>query len=184
MPELQTLRALTRNGRLLLLSRSLRLLAFGALAVVLVLYFVALGWSEAQIGRLLALTMVGDANLVLMALPLLPSLPLTIGALLIRGCLSLMDVPARQSYLMAVVTPNERSAAGGVTGLARSVASALAPPSLGCFLLPAGWAHPLSWLGCSRPDMTSHSGAVFGRSSRRRRNSRWSLRIVGSGQGK
>lgn len=78
------------------------------------------------------------ANLVLIALPLLPSLPLAIGALLIRGCLSQMDVPARQSYLLAVVTPGERSAAGGVTGLARSVASALAPPLTGA-LFAAGW---------------------------------------------
>ncbi len=78
------------------------------------------------------------ANLVLIVLPLLPSLPLAIVALLVRGCLSQMDVPARQSYLMAVVAPSERSAAGGVTGLARSIASALAPPITGLFFA-AGW---------------------------------------------
>jgi predicted MFS family arabinose efflux permease len=78
------------------------------------------------------------ANLVLIALPFLSSLPLAILALLVRGCLSQMDVPARQSYLMAVVAPSERSAAGGVTGLARSVASALAPPITGMFFA-AGW---------------------------------------------
>lgn len=49
-----------------------------------------------------------------------------------------MDVPARQSYLMAVVEPDERSAAGGVTGLARSLASSLAPPVTG-LLFAAGW---------------------------------------------
>jgi predicted MFS family arabinose efflux permease len=78
------------------------------------------------------------ANLLLMALPLMPSLPLAVAILLLRGCLSQMDVPARQSYLMAVVDPDERSAAGGVTGLARSVASALSPPITGA-LFAAGW---------------------------------------------
>ena len=57
------------------------------------------------------------ANLLLIALPSMPTLPLAILILLLRGCLSQMDVPARQSYLMAVVEPDERSAAGGVTGM-------------------------------------------------------------------
>ena len=78
------------------------------------------------------------ANLLLIALPLMPSLPLAIAILLLRGCLSQMDVPARQSYLMAVVEPDERSAAGGVTGLAKSVASAISPPITGA-LFAAGW---------------------------------------------
>lgn len=77
------------------------------------------------------------ANLLLIALPLAPSLPVAVAILLVRGCLSQMDVPARQSYLMAVVEPDERSAAGGVTGLARSVANALAPPVTG-LLFAAG----------------------------------------------
>ncbi len=78
------------------------------------------------------------ASLLLMALPLMPSLPWAIATLLLRACLSQMDVPARQSYLMAVVTPGERSAAGGVTGLARSLASAISPPITGA-LFAAGW---------------------------------------------
>ncbi len=78
------------------------------------------------------------ANLLLIALPLMPSLPLAIAVLLLRGCLSQMDVPARQSYLMAVVAPDERSAAGGITGLAKSVAGAISPPITGA-LFAAGW---------------------------------------------
>jgi hypothetical protein len=39
-----------------------------------------------------------------------------------------MDVPTRQSYTMAVVAPDERSAAAGVTAFARSSGAALAPP--------------------------------------------------------
>ncbi len=78
------------------------------------------------------------ANCLLIALPLMPSLPLAILVLLMRGCLSQMDIPARQSYLMAVVDANERSATGGVTGLARSIASAISPPITGA-LFAAGW---------------------------------------------
>lgn len=78
------------------------------------------------------------ANLLLIALPFMPSLPGAIAVLLLRGCLSQMDVPARQSYLMAVVEPDERSAAGGITGLAKSIASALSPPVTGA-LFAAGW---------------------------------------------
>jgi hypothetical protein len=42
-----------------------------------------------------------------------------------------MDVPTRQSYTLAVVEPDERSAAAGVTGLARTVGAALAPLAAG-----------------------------------------------------
>ena len=45
--------------------------------------------------------------------------------------LSQMDVPTRQSYTMAVVEPDERSAAAGVTGIARTVGAALAPLAAG-----------------------------------------------------
>jgi MFS family permease len=78
------------------------------------------------------------ASLLLISLPWMPSLTLAILILLLRGCLSQMDVPARQSYLMAVVEPDERSAAGGVTGLAKSLAGAISPPITGA-LFAAGW---------------------------------------------
>ncbi|MFN7935763.1 MAG: MFS transporter [Bryobacteraceae bacterium] len=78
------------------------------------------------------------ANLLLIALPFVGSLEAAIVVLLLRGCLSQMDVPARQSYLMAVVEPDERSAAGGITGLAKSIASAMSPPVTGA-LFAAGW---------------------------------------------
>jgi hypothetical protein len=45
-----------------------------------------------------------------------------------------MDVPPRQSYTMAVVTPDERSAAGGVTGIARSIGAAISPGFTGALL--------------------------------------------------
>ena len=56
------------------------------------------------------------SNILLMLVPLMPNLPLAIAVLLLRFSISQMDVPTRQSYTMAVVAPDERSAAAGVTG--------------------------------------------------------------------
>ncbi len=67
------------------------------------------------------------SNILLILVPLMPSLPLAIGVLLLRFSLSQMDVPTRQSYVMAVVEPDERSAAAGVTGIARTVGAAVSP---------------------------------------------------------
>jgi len=67
------------------------------------------------------------SNILLILVPLMPSLPLATLVLLARFSISQMDVPTRQSYIMAVVGPDERSAAGGVTGVARTIGAALAP---------------------------------------------------------
>ena len=77
------------------------------------------------------------SNILLMLVPLMPSLPAAIGVLLARFSISQMDVPARQSYTMAVVAPDERSAASGVTTIARSVGAALSPTLAGIFLSSA-----------------------------------------------
>jgi MFS family permease len=67
------------------------------------------------------------SNVLLMLVPLMPTLPLAVAVLLVRFTLSQMDVPTRQSYVMAVVEPDERSAAAGVTGIARTVGAAISP---------------------------------------------------------
>jgi MFS family permease len=78
------------------------------------------------------------SNIFLMLVPLMPNLTLAIAMLLARFSISQMDVPTRQSYTMAVVAPDERSAASGVTTIARSVGSALSPSLTGIFLgIPA-----------------------------------------------
>lgn len=74
------------------------------------------------------------SNILLMLVPLMPSLPLAIGLLLMRFSISQMDVPTRQSYTMAVVGPDERSAASGVTTIARSVGASLSPALTGLLL--------------------------------------------------
>jgi len=68
----------------------------------------------------------------------MPNLPLAILLLLVRFSISQMDVPTRQSYTMAVVAPEERSAAAGITGVARTTGAAIAPVFAGLlFARPA-----------------------------------------------
>jgi len=67
------------------------------------------------------------SNILLILVPLMPNLPLAICMLLLRFSISQMDVPARQSLTMALVRPDERSAAAGVTGTARTVGAAISP---------------------------------------------------------
>ena len=88
--------------------------------------------SAARIARRIGLinTMVFThlpSNVLLILVPLMPNLPLAILVLLARFSISQMDVPTRQSYTIAVVDPDERSAAAGVTGIARTTGAAISP---------------------------------------------------------
>lgn len=67
------------------------------------------------------------SNFLLILIPLMPSLPLAISVLLLRAVIAQMDVPTRQSYTMAVVRPDERSAAAGITNIARSLGASASP---------------------------------------------------------
>lgn len=71
------------------------------------------------------------SNLLLVLVPFMPTLPLATAVLLARFAISQMDVPTRQSYTLAVVDPDERSAAAGITGIARTVGAAVAPLAAG-----------------------------------------------------
>lgn len=83
------------------------------------------------------------SNILLILVPLMPTLPLAIGVLLLRFSISQMDVPTRQSYTMAVVAPDERSAASGVTAIARSVGAAISPALTGLlFSIPVLFSAP------------------------------------------
>ena len=75
------------------------------------------------------------SNVLLMTVPWMPTLPLAMAMYLIRSSISQMDVPTRQSYTVAVVAPDERAAASGVTAIARSIGAAAAPWLGGPFLL-------------------------------------------------
>mmetsp|Transcript_41250 Transcript_41250/g.68856 ORF Transcript_41250/g.68856 Transcript_41250/m.68856 type:complete len:154 (-) Transcript_41250:724-1185(-) len=69
-----------------------------------------------------------------MLVPVMPNLGLSMTVLILRQCISQMDVPTRQSYVVAVVDPSEKTAAGGVTNIARSVGASLAPIFTGILL--------------------------------------------------
>ncbi|HYC62051.1 MAG TPA: MFS transporter, partial [Thermoanaerobaculia bacterium] len=60
------------------------------------------------------------SNVLLILVPLMPSLPLAIAVLLLRFSISQMDVPTRQAFVIAAVDPFERTAAAGITGVART----------------------------------------------------------------
>ena len=67
------------------------------------------------------------SNILLILIPLMPTLPLAITVLLLRFSISQMDVPTRQAFVIAAVEPSERTAAAGITGVARTTGAALAP---------------------------------------------------------
>ena len=71
------------------------------------------------------------SNVLLLLVPLMPNLQLAVMILLARFSISQMDVPTRQSYTMAVVSAEERSAAAGITGVARTTGAAISPLFVG-----------------------------------------------------
>jgi len=92
-------------------------------------------WVASKIGLIKTMVFTHlPSNILLMLVPLMPSLPLAIIMLLLRFSISQMDVPTRQSYTMAVVSPDERSAAAGVTSIARSIGSAISPTLAGMLI--------------------------------------------------
>jgi MFS family permease len=95
----------------------------------------AAGWLARRIG--LIHTMIYThlpSNVLLILVPLMPNVYLAILMLLLRFSISQMDVPTRQAYTMEVVSPDERSAAAGITAVARSIGATL-PPMLGTILI-------------------------------------------------
>lgn len=73
------------------------------------------------------------SNILLTLVPLMPTFHLAVAMLLVRHLLSQMDVPTRQAYTMALVAPDERSAAAGITASVRSVAQSVGPTISGIF---------------------------------------------------
>lgn len=83
------------------------------------------------------------SNVFLILVALMPTLPLAVLFLLARSALSQMDVPARSSYVMAVVSPEERPAAASVTAVPRSLAAAVSPTLAGHLLAASSFGWPL-----------------------------------------
>jgi MFS family permease len=92
------------------------------------LSYLAAGWLAQRIGLLNTMVFTHlPANVLLLLVPLMPDFRAAAALLLVRSLVTQMDVPTRQAYLMAVVSADERSAAAGITGVARSVGAALSP---------------------------------------------------------
>lgn len=83
------------------------------------------------------------ANLFCVLAALMPTLPPAVLFLLLRAALSSMDVPARTSYVMAVVSPEERPAAASFTAVPRSLAAAVSPALAGYLLTLTSFGWPL-----------------------------------------
>jgi MFS family permease len=79
------------------------------------------------------------SNILLILVPLMPNLWLAVIVLLVRFSISQMDVPTRQSYIMAVVSKEERSAAAGITGVARTTGAAISPLFVGFMFAQPSW---------------------------------------------
>ena len=95
-------------------------------------------WVASKIGliRTMVFTHI-PSNILLILVPLMPNLQSAIAVLLMRFGISQMDVPTRQSYTMAVVAPDERSAASGITGIARTTGTSFSPIFTGPLLANA-----------------------------------------------
>ncbi|MBI4861323.1 MAG: MFS transporter [Candidatus Riflebacteria bacterium] len=107
---------------------------FGA-NIVAGLSSLSAAWVARRVGLINTMVLTHlPSNVLLMLVPLMPALPWAIAVLLLRFSISQMDVPTRQSYTMAVVEPEERSAAAGVTGIARTLGASLAPVFVGPML--------------------------------------------------
>jgi MFS family permease len=101
----------------------------------------AAGWLAGRIGLINTMVFTHlPSNVLLMLIPLMPTAGLAAALFLARMSISQMDVPTRQSYTMAVVDPDERTAAAGLTNVARNAASALSPAV-------TGWAFSVAALG-------------------------------------
>ena len=96
-------------------------------------------WVARKIGLLNTMVFTHiPANVCLIAAALAPRMEIALALLFVRSALSQMDVPVRSAFVLAVVTPAERTAAASFTAVPRSLASA-ASPALAGALLAAGW---------------------------------------------
>jgi len=125
-------------------------LSIGELAVIFFwvgilsgLSLLAAGWLAQRIGLLNTMVFTHlPSNVLLVLVPLAPTAWLAVALFLIRMSVSQMDVPTRQSYTMAVVDPEERTATAGITNVARTTASAISPTFAGMALSAASFALP------------------------------------------
>ena len=87
-----------------------------------------ISWLAKRIGLINTMVFTHlPSSLLLMTVPFMPNIAVASILFILRECLVEMDVPARQSYVMAMVKENERTAASGITNLTRSASWAVSP---------------------------------------------------------
>ena len=117
---------------------------FFVAGILTALSFPVAAWLSARIGLITTMVLTHiPSSLFLIGLALASEVWLAAAFLLGRAALASMDVPARQSYTMAVVEPRERTATAGVTSLARAIAQVPGPAIAGALLVPMGLGVPL-----------------------------------------
>jgi len=110
-------------------------LAFFGAGVVQSISFLIAARLAGRIGQVNTMVFTHlPSNILLAAIPFAPNLGLALALLLARFALSQMDIPVRQSYVVAVVDPDERTAAASVTNATRTVAQAASPALAGVLL--------------------------------------------------
>ena len=132
---------------------------FFAVNVLSGLSLLAAGWLAARYGLLN--TMVFShlpSNVLLMLVPLMPTAPLAVALFLMRMSISQMDVPTRQSYTMAVVDPDERTATAGLTNVARTASSAFSPVVTGVAFAAGSLALPFLLAGALK---IAYDGLIY-----------------------
>jgi len=121
---------------------------FFAVNVLAGLSSLGAGWLAGRVGLLNTMVFTHlPSNVLLMLVPLAPTAGLAVAAFLCRMSISQMDVPTRQSYTMAVVDPEERTAAAGLTNVARTAASAFSPSIAGLAFAAGAFALPFFLAG-------------------------------------
>jgi MFS family permease len=106
--------------------------------------FPVAAWLSRRIGLINTMVFTHiPSSIALMLAAVAPSLPIALALLLVRSALSQMDVPTRSSYVMAVVTEAERTAAASFTAVPRSLAAAASPALAGALFAASYRAWPL-----------------------------------------
>ncbi len=92
----------------------------------------AAGWLAQRFGLLNTMVFTHlPSQVLLLAVPLAPTAGIAVALFLARMSISQMDVPTRQSYTMAIVDPDERTATAGITNVARTTSAAVSPAIAG-----------------------------------------------------
>jgi len=132
---------------------------FFAVNVLSGLSLLAAGWLAARYGLLNTMVLSHlPSNVLLMLVPIMPTAPLAVAVFLMRMSISQMDVPTRQSYTMAVVDPDERTATAGLTNVARTASSAFSPLVTGVAFAAGSFALPFLLAGALK---IAYDGLIY-----------------------